>query len=78
MGAPFAILERYNARRYTNAVLELVDEGVLDKDALIEELLHWMSESDVENMCGRSFLFRDEDNECIIREEEEEEDGRVW
>ena len=35
------------SREYTNRILELADEGVLDKDTLITGLLKWMSESDV-------------------------------
>jgi hypothetical protein len=34
-------------RQYTNKILELVDEGVLDQRQLIRELLMWMPERDV-------------------------------
>ena len=31
-------------REYTKKLLDLIDEGVVDKDALILNLLNWMSE----------------------------------
>jgi hypothetical protein len=34
-------------REYTNKIAEMVDNHVLDKDRLIEDLLCWMSEHDV-------------------------------
>jgi hypothetical protein len=34
-------------REYTNKIADLVDDGSLNKDMLIEDLLMWMSESDV-------------------------------
>lgn len=34
-------------REYTNKILEMLDEGMLDKDILIRDLLGWMSENDV-------------------------------
>jgi len=35
-------------RKYTNKIIGMVDEGLLDRDTLIRDLLCWMSESDVE------------------------------
>jgi hypothetical protein len=35
------------AREYTNKILEMLDEGMFDKDMLIRDLLSWMSENDV-------------------------------
>jgi hypothetical protein len=37
-------------REYTNAVLEAVDEGVLDRDTVIMACLKYMSEDDVKDM----------------------------
>ena len=37
-------------REYTNAVLDAVEEGVLDKDAVIMACLKYMSEDDVKDM----------------------------
>jgi hypothetical protein len=43
--------------------LEMVDEGLVDKDYLLQDLLGWMSEDDV-----KEFV---QVNEYIIDEEEE-------
>lgn len=75
MSEPFKIVSRRGSRAYTCALLELMDEGVLDKDQLIGDLLTWLSEHDVEQFCKRNL--RDEDNECIIREEEDLTDDEV-
>jgi hypothetical protein len=34
-----------NARKYTNKILERLEEGVLHPDFLIQNLLMWMSEA---------------------------------
>lgn len=75
MGQPFKTIRKNDSRAYTCAVLELIDEGVLDKDQLIQDLLGWMSEHDVERFCVRNL--RDEDNECLIRPEDELTDEEV-
>lgn len=65
MAHPQRVVTRRTARAFTCALLELLDEGFLDKDILIENLLSWMSEADVEQFCRKNL--RDEDNESIIR-----------
>ena len=37
------------SRPYTTALMDAVDEGVLNKGQLINDLLGYMSEADVEN-----------------------------
>lgn len=54
------------AREYTNKLLEMVDEGLLDKDTVIMACLKYMSEADVQDMM--------EANEFILEDEEEDED----
>jgi hypothetical protein len=49
-------------REYTIRLLEMVDEGLVDKDYLLQDLLGWMSEDDV-----KEFV---QVNEYIIDEEE--------
>lgn len=73
MADPIVTVDPRSARGYTNALLEMVDDGMMDKDVLLQELLLWMSEHEVQDFCQRSLLLRDDDNECVIREEEEEE-----
>ena len=36
-----------DARKYTNKLLEMVDDGLVDKDKLIVALVSWTSEADV-------------------------------
>lgn len=52
-------------REYTNKLLEMVEEGLLDKDMVIMACMKWMSEDDVKGMM--------EANEMIEEEEDEEE-----
>lgn len=51
------------ARKATNRLLELVEEGVIDKDLLILCCLKYMSEDDVADMARV--------NELIVEDEEE-------
>ncbi len=53
-----------NTRKVTNQLLELIEEGVLDPQAVVEACLSYMSEADVADM-ARS-------NELILEEEEDE------
>jgi len=55
-------------RKYTNAVLDAVSEGMFDKDQLISDLLGWMSEDDVKEFVQR--------NDLMPWLEDEEYDGQ--
>jgi hypothetical protein len=66
-------IDPYDTRAYTCAVLELVDEGMLDKDTLIADLLGWMSEFEVEQFCRKN-LRDDDTNECLIGPEQDDEE----
>ena len=44
-------------RKYTNMILELVDEGVINRDMLIRDLLMWMSEDEVREFYERFMRF---------------------
>jgi hypothetical protein len=52
-------------RDATNRILELVEEGMLDRDTVIMACLKYMSESDVADMahCNEFFLDEDEDED---------------
>ena len=50
-------------RKYTNKIIEMVDEGMFDRDMLIRDLLNYMSESDVENFYDQYYGYEDEDDE---------------
>jgi hypothetical protein len=53
-------------RQATNKILEMVEEGILDKDTVIMSCLKYMSEDDVADMAHS--------NEFFINEEEEDDD----
>ena len=59
-------------RRYTNYLLELVDDGMINKDCLIRDLLVWMSESDVSEFVRTSeygvLLDEDDPNSVASKE----------
>lgn len=52
------------SRQVTNQVLEALEEGRLDKDQLIRDLLMWMSESDVADFAEHTCLLDDEDEDA--------------
>lgn len=55
-------------REATNRLLEMIEEGVLDRDAVILACVNYMSEADVKDMCESNEFFEDEEDE----DEEEE------
>ena len=54
-------------RQATNKILEMVDDGILDKDTVIMSCLKYMSEDDVADMAHSNEFFYNE-------EEDDEED----
>ena len=51
-------------RKYTNLVLEMVEQGILDKDVVIMACLKYMSEAEVRDMAeANGFLPEDEEEE---------------
>ena len=59
-------------RKVTNKLLEMIEEGVLDRDALILSCLTYMSEADVADMAQSEGFLGDEDDED--NEDDEDED----
>ena len=55
-----------NTREYSKKLLDLVEGGILDRDAVICAMINYLSEDDVKRMM--------EMNEFIIEEDEEEEE----
>jgi hypothetical protein len=53
-------------REATNKILEMVEDGILDKDTVIMSCLKYMSEDDVADMAHA--------NEFFINEEEDDEE----
>ena len=54
-------------RKYTNMLLEMIDDGLIDRDLVITACLKYMSEDDVQDMM--------EANEFIV-EQFEDDDGQ--
>ena len=54
-----------DVRKATDKILEMVDEGILDKDTVIMSCLKYMSEDDVADMahCNEFFLNDEEESE---------------
>ena len=56
-------------REFTNAVIEAKDEGILDRDELIRDLLNYLSDSEVRNFLSQYYceffgeLAEDEDED---------------
>jgi hypothetical protein len=61
-------------RQATNRILEMVEEGVIDRDTVIMACVKYMSEDDVADMCHINDFFYDEDEED--EDEDEEDDVR--
>ena len=53
-------------RKVTNRILEMIEDGVLDAQVVVEACLNYMSEDDVADMAHC--------NELILEEEEEEDE----
>jgi hypothetical protein len=52
-------------RKYTTALLEMMDDGVMDAKAVAEMCLAYMSEADVEDMMRGNDLLLEEDDEDL-------------
>ena len=50
-------------REYTNKLLEMLDEGILDKDVVITACLNYMSEYDVRGMMEANEFIEEEDED---------------
>ena len=60
-----------DVRQATDKILEMVEEGVLDKDTVIMSCLKYMSEDDVADMAYcNEFFYNDDDSE-----EDEDDDS---
>ena len=50
-------------RKYTNMVMDMMDEGVMSPKAIADMCLAYMSEDDVEDMCRNNDLLPEEDED---------------
>ncbi len=52
------------SRPVTSELLDNLEQGIYDKDRMIQDLLGWMSEHEVERFArANEYLFRDEEDE---------------
>ena len=63
-----------DVRQATDRILEMVDEGVLDKDTVIMACLKYMSEDDVADMAQMNEFFYDDEESDDDNDSEEGED----
>ena len=59
-------------REATNKILEMVEDGILDKDAVIMACVKYMSEDEVADMARANEFFDEEDED----EDDYEDDGQ--
>lgn len=60
------------SRQYTNKLLEMVEEGLLDRDSVIMACVKYMSEDEVRDMMhANEFIEDEEENEDEAEETEE-------
>jgi len=52
-----------NTRKYTNELLDMNDQGLINKDDLIRNLLGWLSESDVKEFGEANEYFNNDEEE---------------
>ena len=69
--------DSYRSRRYTCELISLVEDGMIDKDTLIRDLLGYLSESEVADFARKNdiitWLDRDEDEEDDRQPDEAQE-----
>jgi len=63
------------SRIYTNKLLEMIEEGLLNKDTVIMACVKYMSEDDVKDMmeCNEFVDYMNEDEEEDLEETKEEQ-----
>jgi hypothetical protein len=59
----FVQIDPRKTRAYTCALLDMVDQGLVDRDHLIQDLLGWMSEADVAEFARRNEYIQDEQDQ---------------
>ena len=53
-----------DARKVSKEFLELVDQGIFDKDALIVNLVNWLSEDELKEFVeANEYMFLDDEEE---------------
>ena len=53
----------YKTRKFTNKLIELIEENILDPKDVVIMCLKYMSEDDVEDMCKSNEIFNYDEDE---------------
>lgn len=51
------------ARQYTNQLLEMIEEGILNAETVLRSCLRYMSEAEVQDMAESEGFIEEEDEE---------------
>lgn len=54
------------SRGFTNGLHAMLEAGMMSHEAVLDALLCWLSEDEVTNFIQKNWMFRDENNECVI------------
>lgn len=61
-------------REYTNKIIEMAEDGIIDWEDIARAALNWMSDDDVRDMAYDNLILEDEDeDECDECDECDEE-----
>lgn len=63
---------KHLTRQATNRLLEMIEDGLLDRNTVIMACVKYMSEDDVADMCHINEFFYDEDDDEEESQEESE------
>lgn len=59
-------------RKYTTELLELINMGAISQETVLNELLNWLSESQVESFCKTSDAFSELFEQSEVEEDEDD------
>ena len=66
------------SRPYTTELLDMVEQGMIDKDSLISDLLGWMSEAEVEEFARSNDYVQSLDDEDDEDYEPDVDEATEW
>ena len=69
-------------REYTNRLLEMIEEDMLDPTKIVEMCLNYMSEDEVKDMCQSNdlsdYMFEDEEDDDTDDDEDDDRSELPW
>ncbi len=61
-------------RQYTNQLIQMIEDGMIDAKEVAQACLSYMSEAEVEDLCISEGFIEEEEEEDEDEEEEEDEE----